>query len=139
MEIRRILRSAGVSLRVAPKTAMQETGWAMMIALHTAMRSGEILKLARSTADLRRKVYALEHHKTETVVGARRVPLTTRAVGLMRVLEAQAEREGRDRYFTISDVGRDALYRKLRDRCMVEGLRFHDLRRRRCSASGWMR
>jgi hypothetical protein len=43
------LRSAGVSLRVAPQTAMQETGWAMMIALHTAMRSGEILKLSRST------------------------------------------------------------------------------------------
>ncbi|MDR3005482.1 MAG: tyrosine-type recombinase/integrase [Acidovorax sp.] len=128
MEIRRILRSAGVSLRVPPKTAMQETGWALMISLHTAMRSGEILKLSRSTADLRRKVYELPHHKTEAAVGARRVPLTSRAVRLLRVLEAQAVQEGRDRYFTISDASRDALYRKLRDRTMVEGLRFHDLR-----------
>lgn len=128
MEVRRILRSAGVSLRVAPQTAMQETGWAMMIALHTAMRSGEILKLSRSTTDLKRKVYELAHHKTETTVGARRVPLTTRAVRLLKILEDQAHRDGRDTYFTISDASRDALYRKLRDRCMVEGLRFHDLR-----------
>ena len=128
MEIRRILRSAGVSLRIAPQTAMQETGWAMMVALHTAMRSGEILKMARSTADLKRKVYELPHHKTEAVVGARRVPLSSRAVRLLRILENQAAREGRDAYFTISDASRDALYRKLRDRCMIEGLRFHDLR-----------
>ena len=56
------------------------------------------------------------------------MPLTTRAARLLKILEDQAHREGRDTYFTISDASRDALYRKLRDRCMVEGLRFHDLR-----------
>lgn len=128
MEIRRILRSAGVSLRVPPRTLMQETAWAIMISLHTAMRSGEVLKLSRSTADLQRKVYELPHHKTEADVGARRVPLTTRAVKLLRILEANAIREGRDNYFTVSDSSRDTLYRTLRDRCMIQGLRFHDLR-----------
>ncbi len=128
MEIRLILRSAGVSLRTAPRTLMQETGWAMMIALHNAFRSGEILRMARSTVDLKRKVYELPHHKTEALVGARRVPLARRTVRLLKILEENAIREGRDNYFTISDDSRDAIYRKLRDRCMVEGLRFHDLR-----------
>jgi integrase len=56
------------------------------------------------------------------------VPLTRRAVRLLRVLDAAAEAAGRDAYWTISDASRDTLYRKLRDRVMVEGLRFHDLR-----------
>ncbi|HBK00773.1 MAG TPA: integrase, partial [Delftia acidovorans] len=47
---------------------------------------------------------------------------------LLRVLDAAAEAAGRDAYWTISDASRDTLYRKLRDRVMVQGLRFHDLR-----------
>ena len=127
-EIRRMLRSAGASPRVSPSTPQQQAAWAMLVALHTAMRSGEILRMSRSTVDLKRKVYELPKHKTEALIGARRVPLTSRAVRLLRVLEAQAQREGRDAYFTISDASRDVLYRKLRDRTMIEGLRFHDLR-----------
>lgn len=127
-EIRRMLRSAGASPRVAPSTPQQQAAWAMLVALHTALRSGEILRMSRSSVDLRRKVYELPKHKTEAIVGARRVPLTSRAVRLLGVLDAQAKREGRDSYFTISDASRDVLYRKLRDRSMIEGLRFHDLR-----------
>ncbi|QPS11446.1 tyrosine-type recombinase/integrase [Delftia acidovorans] len=127
-EIRLMLRSAMVSPRVAPVAPMQQAAWAMLVALHTGMRSGEILRMSRSNVDLRRKVYELPHHKTEAIVGARRVPLTSRAVRLLRVLDASAEAAGRDAYWTISDASRDTLYRKLRDRVMVEGLRFHDLR-----------
>lgn len=47
---------------------------------------------------------------------------------LLRELEAQAQFNGRDAYFTMSNASRDVLYRKLRDRTMIEGLRFHDLR-----------
>ncbi|QKV52615.1 tyrosine-type recombinase/integrase [Comamonas antarctica] len=127
-EIRLILRSAGTSPRVAPRTPQQEAAWAMLIALATSLRSGEILRMSTTTVDLKRKVYELRHHKTEAVVGARRVPLPGRAVRLLRVLEAQAVNEKRESYFTISDASRDTLYRKLRDRTMVKGLRFHDLR-----------
>lgn len=54
--------------------------------------------------------------------------LSSRAVRLLRVLEVQAQFDRRDAYFTISNASRDVLYRKLRDRTMIEGLRFHDLR-----------
>lgn len=128
-EIRLILRSAGTSARVAPKTPQQEAAWAMLIALATSLRSGEILRMSTTTVDLKRtKVYELPNHKTEARVGARRVPLPGRAVRLLRVLETQAATEKRERFFTISDASRDTLYRKLRDRTMVKGLRFHDLR-----------
>lgn len=119
---------AGASPRIAPTTAQQQAAWAMLVSLHTAMRSGEILRMSRSTVDLRHKGYELPKHKTEAKVCARRAPLSSRAVRLLRVLEAQAQLDGCDAYFTISNSSRDVLYRKLRDRTMIEGLRFHDLR-----------
>ncbi len=79
--------------------------------------------MSRSTVDLRHKGYELSKHKTEATVCARRAPLSSRAV----LLEAQAQFDGRG-HFTISNVSRDVLYRKLRDRTMIEGLHFHDLR-----------
>jgi integrase len=127
-EVRRMLRSAMVTPRTAPVAPMQQAAWTMLVSLHTALRSGEILRMSRANVDLKRKVYHLPHHKTEARVGERRVPLTGRAVRLLRVLDAAAEAAGRDAYWTISDASRDTLYRKLRDRVMVDGLRFHDLR-----------
>lgn len=127
-EVRLMLRSAMVSPRVEPIAPMQQAAWTMLVALHTGMRSGEILRMARSNVDLKRGVYHLPHHKTAAKVGERHVPLTRRAVRLLRVLDGAAEAARRDAYWTISDASRDTLYRKLRDRVMVEGLRFHDLR-----------
>lgn len=127
-EIRLMLRSAGVTRDTAPLAPTQETAWAMWVSLHTALRSGEILRMSRSTVDLKRKIYTLTEHKTAGVVGARKVPLTTRSLRLLRVLDQAAAAAGRDNYFTISDDSRDVLYRKLRDRVMIDGLHFHDLR-----------
>lgn len=127
-EIRIMLRSAGVDIRTPPSAPTQETAWAMWISLHTALRSGEILRMSRSTVDLQRKVYTLKEHKTAGHLGVRKVPLTTRSLRLLRVLEQAAAAAGRDNYFTVSDESRDVLYRKLRERVMIEGLNFHDLR-----------
>lgn len=118
---------AGASPRIAPTTAQQQAAWVLLVSLRTGMRSGEILRMSRSTVDLRRKVYESPKHKTEARGGVRRVPLSSRAVQL-RLLEPQAHLDGRDAYFTISNASRDVLYRKLRDRIMIEGLHFHDLR-----------
>lgn len=134
-EVRLMLRSAGYSRDVAPALPQLQAVWAYMVALHTAMRSGEILRMSRSTVDLKRRVYRLDQHKTDEAVGVRLVPFTPRAARLLRVLDAAAAAAGRDRYFTISDASRDVLYRKLRDRLMIEGLRFHDSR---ASALTWL-
>lgn len=128
MEARRIVRSGGYSRQVPPQSMQQQTVWAYMVALHTALRSGEILRMARSNVDLKMRVYHLPRHKTDRYVGQRIVPFTPRAARLLAALDAEAARAGRDAYFTVSDGSRDALFRKLRKRVMIEGLNFHDSR-----------
>ena len=127
-EIRLLLRSVGYRRSVPPAWPQQEAIWCYVVALHTAMRSGEILRMSRSTVDLKRRVYRLDQHKTDAAVGARLVPFTRRAARVLTVLDAAAEAAGRDAYFTITDASRDVLYRKIRDRLMIDGLRFHDAR-----------
>lgn len=127
-EVRLMLRSAGFDRAVAPRSAQQEAVWCYVVALHTALRSGEILRMSRSTVDLGRRVYRLERHKTDAAVGTRLVPFTRRAARVLQVLDDAARAAGRDAYFTVSDASRDALWRRIRDRMMVEGLRFHDSR-----------
>jgi len=107
---------------------MQQAAWASRVALHTALRSQEILDMGRDNVDLKRGVYYLRHHKTQDHVGDRIVPLPSRCIPVLTILEQAAAAAGRNEYFTVSDSSRDALYRKLRDRVMVKGLRFHDLR-----------
>ena len=102
--------------------------WAYMVSLHTALRSGEVLRMARSNVDLDRRVYRLDAHKTDAHVGVRHVPFTKRAAKLLRVLDDAAKKSGRDAYFTVSDGSRDTLWRKVRDRVMVSELHYHDSR-----------
>lgn len=127
-EMRRMLRVAGVSLRVGPESSTQQAAWAALVAMHTGLRSGEVLRMSCSTVNLDRRVFELQEHKTVAVVGVRRVPLTKRAARALRVLEAHAKARGRDAYFTVSDASRDVQYRKLCELAAVDGLRFHDLR-----------
>lgn len=127
-EVRRLVRSVGYTLMLPPASPQQEAIWCYMVALHTSLRSAEVLRMSRSTVDLQRRVYRLPRHKTDRTVGERLVPITPRAVKVLRVLDAAAEAAGRDAYFTISDKSRDVLWRKVRDRVMISGLRFHDSR-----------
>ena len=127
-EVRRMLRAGGVHLGLPPATAMQEALWAWVVALHTALRSAEVLRMARSNVDLQRRVYRLEQHKTARLVGARLVPLTPRAARVLQVLDAAAAAAGRDGYFTLSDASRDVLWRRVAQGAGVQGLHFHDAR-----------
>lgn len=106
----------------APETKSQEVALAFLVALRSAMRAGEILSLGRHNLDLARRVATVEH-KTQHMTGKpRAVPLTRQAVRLLRPV---ADRE---RCFTISSAVLDALFRKARDRLLIEGLHFHDSR-----------
>lgn len=127
-EVRLLVRSGGYITGVAPTSPQGEAVWAYLVALHTALRSAEVLRMSRSTVDLTRRVYRLDEHKTEGHVGTRFVPFTRRSARLLAVLDAAAEAAGRDAYFTVSDHSRDVLWRKVRDRVMIDGLRFHDSR-----------
>ena len=127
-EIRSVLRVLGYVTRKPPTDHAGEVAWAFLVALHTAMRAGEILSLSRSTVDLRSRVVTLKKHKTERIVGVREVPITKAAGRALAVLDREAERAGRDAYFTVSDGSRDAIFRRYLGRVGVEGLHFHDAR-----------
>lgn len=127
-EVRLIVRSLGYRTGVAPVTAQEITAWSYMVAHHTALRAGEVRALARSNVDLDRRVFTLAEHKTLEKAGVRQVPLTRKAARLLRVLNAAAEKAGRDEYLPLSASALDAHFRRARDRLLLKDLHFHDSR-----------
>ena len=128
IEIKRILRRLGFRTGCAPYGAMEEVGWAYLIAHRTAMRAGEILSLSTSTVDLTRRVVTLVEHKTMEREGQRLVPISRQAGRLLAVLDTAARADGRKNYFTISGQSLDVLFRRARDQLLISNLRFHDSR-----------
>jgi integrase len=111
-----------------PQTPQQEVAWAYLVAQHTARRAGEVRGLKRSTVDLGTRVATLHEHKTIEREGVRFVPFTKKAERVLRVLDAHAKEQGRDAYFLISAQSLDVLFRKVRDRLLINDLHFHDSR-----------
>ncbi|MFJ9531224.1 tyrosine-type recombinase/integrase [Herbaspirillum sp. NPDC101396] len=100
----------------------QRVAVAFLFAIETAMRSGEILGLTSLTVDLTSRVAHLPLTKNGS---ARNVPLSTRAVELLKVLPPV---DAGMPLFALKADSRDALFRKARDRAMVQGVTFHDSR-----------
>ena len=90
-----------------------------LFAIETAMRAGEITGLTWESVDLNKRVAFLPRTKNGT---SRHVPLSSEAVRLLQALPHA------DPIFNLDDASRDALWRKLRDRAGIVGLRFHDSR-----------
>lgn len=127
-EIKRIVRNLGYRTGEIPHTVQQQVAYAYLVAHHTALRAGEILSLGRATVDLQRRVLRLEQHKTVERAGVRLVPFTRKAARLLRLLDGWAQDECREKYFTLSAASLDVLFRKIRDRLLIDGLTFHDAR-----------
>lgn len=117
-EVDRLTLGFGLGEGDAAETATQRTGLAFLFALETAMRSGEIVGL--QWADVRTKSVTLPKTKNGD---AREVPLSARARAIIAALPRE---EGP--VFGLDDQLRDALFRKVRDRCEIPNLHFHDSR-----------
>lgn len=120
-EIEAILQAAGYDDAVPVASPMDEVMVAFLLAIETAMRSGEILAITRQAYDRERRIVHIPRSKNGA---ARDVPLSSRAVQLLDKLPGSG-----DRLFSISDESRDVLFRKVRKRSGVEDLHFHDTRR----------
>ena len=121
-EVKLICRALGYRSGHAPVTKSQDVALAFLVGLRTAMRAGEILSLGARTLNLTRRV-ATVHHKMEYLTGRpREVPLSRHAVRLLRPV---AERE---QCFAVSSGTLDAIFRKARDKLLIEDLHFHDSR-----------
>lgn len=94
---------------------------AMLLALETAMRAGELLGLAWDRVNLDGRYVSLELTKN----GDRRdVPLSSEAVRLLELLKGIDATT----VFTVTSASLDALFRKARMRCEIKNLHFHDTR-----------
>ena len=109
-------------------------GWIVRVALHTAMRRGEILSLTREQVDLKRRIV----HLTKTKNGSERtVPLNHSATDVLKralnfeirpidttlVFFGEPGRDGQRRPYCFHP----AWFRAVRT-AGITGLRFHDLR-----------
>jgi integrase len=104
------------------QTKQQQVALAFLLALRTAMRSGELLALGDDTVDLDKRVATIRHKMQYLTGRPREVPLTKHAVRLLRPMM------GRGKVFTVSDTSRDALFRKACKALLIDDLHFHDAR-----------
>lgn len=125
-EVNRIVQALGWIDGTTPKDRRQETAVALLLALETAMRSGELLSLEWADVDLERRVARLQLTKNGD---ARDVPLSRRAVELLKCMQGRDE----TRVFTLTPQLRDTYYRQARDMAGVEGVTFHDARATACT------
>jgi integrase len=121
-EISLILHALGY--HEPPSTVSARVGTALLFALETAMRAGEICSLEWDQVDTRRRIA----HLLKTKNGDQReVPLSPEACRLIETLRPET---GASRLVFGGLTGNsiDALFRKARGRAGVEGVRFHDSR-----------
>lgn len=128
-EVRAVCRALGYLARRPPITMQQETAWAWLVALRTAMRAGEIRSLTADAVDLETRVVTLGKHKTFRYTGRPRfVPITRHGARLLSVLAAGAEAAGRAELFTVSSASMGSLFYKAARRVGITDMRFHDSR-----------
>jgi len=121
-EIEAITLALGYQEGMPVRLSSQRVAVCFLFAIETAMRSGEILGLTSRTVDLVRRVAHLPLTKNG---GARDVPLSTRAVELLKMLPAVDEGKP---LFALPSASRDALFRKAKEKAGITDLTFHDTR-----------
>lgn len=107
-----------------PKTVTARVGYAMLFAIETGMRSGEIVRL--EWKNVKGSVANIKDGKTASA--KRQVPLTPEALRILSLLPKEA-----DTCFNITDDQRDALFGKAKRKAGITGLHFHDTRANACT------
>ena len=120
-EIDRLLFALGCSRDAAPETASARIGAAMLFAIETAMRAGEISGLTWGSVKLDKRYCRIEGGKTSAA--RRDVPLSAEAIRILGQMPKDA-----DTVFNVSTAQIDALFRKAKAKALVEDLHFHDFR-----------
>ena len=106
------------------KTAKARTVAAMLFAVETAMRAGEICSLSWDNVNFEKRTAFLPMTKNGT---SRTVPLTKNAIAILERLKVEIGDAGL--CFDIKSSVLDATFRKLKKLAEREYLHFHDTRR----------
>lgn len=93
---------------------------AILFAIETALRRGELLDLEWSAIDLRMRTAHIPHTKTGY---ARTIPLTDAAISVLENVPRRSEK-----VFGMTAMALKLAWNRARDRASLSDLRFHDLR-----------
>lgn len=119
-EITRLLLVLGYEYDLKPITISARIGAALLFAIETAMRAGEICSLTWDKIDMDRCTALL----IETKNGSKRqVPLSGEAIRILNQVKGDT-----DSVFDLTSVQIDVNFRKAKSRAMIYGVTFHDTR-----------
>jgi integrase len=119
-EIDRLLFALGYDYAEKPETITARVGAAMLFAIETAMRAGEIVSLAWINVDLDKRVARLPITKNGL---PRDVPLSAESVRVIEQVRSDSEL-----VFDLKTSQIDSLFRKAKKRAIIDDLHFHDTR-----------
>ena len=105
-----------------PELVTQRVALALLFAIETAMRAGEICGLTWNDMYLTKRIAHLPITKNGS---SRDVPLSKRAIEIIEKLKGIDEKS----VFNVDAKTLDVLFRRARDKCEIEDLHFHDTRR----------
>jgi integrase len=134
-EVARMEQCAGYSKGIRLTTASLRMFAAYLFSIETALRAGEVCALERNEVFIDKgylKVTGIKPGARKNNAAVRDVPLTPRAV---EILEQVMGSHSEPSVFDVSKGSLDALFRKVRDRAMVDDLTYHDSRH---AAITWM-
>lgn len=123
-EIDRLAVALGYRHDIEPRSVGARVGVAMLFAVETAMRAGEIAVLNWMDVHIAKRYLRVAGHEGggKTDAAIRDVPLSPEAVRLLR------QAGGESSVFQLTTAQIDANFRKAKKLAGVEGLTFHDLR-----------
>jgi integrase len=125
-EIERLIQASGYGTGGPLLTSSSRVGAAILLAIETALRAGELCALRWADIDVETRVLQVR----ATAPGARKtgqaraVPLSSAALAVLdrlRGIDAVSVLE-------LKPASLDALFRRIRDKAMVTGAHFHDTR-----------
>lgn len=119
-EIDRLLLALGYDYQIKPGTITARVGAALLFAIETAMRAGEIASLTWDNVDLESRVAKLPMTKNGF---PRSVPLSAEAVRILNQV-----RDDTESVFNLRTAQIDSLFRKAKARALIDDLHFHDSR-----------
>lgn len=119
-EIQMLLHVLGYAYDSSLTTASERVGAAMLFAIETAMRAGEIVGLTWNDIE-----GTVARTQGKTPAARRRVPLSPEA---LRILAQLPKAEDDPRCFQLKSASIDALFRAAKKKAGIDGLHFHDTR-----------
>lgn len=120
-EITRLLMALGYDYNEKPEKTGGRVGAAMLFAIETAMRAGELLSLTWDNVDIEARVAHLPITKNGF---SRDVPLSQEAIRIIN----QVRVDGTESVFNLSTDQLDQLFQIAKRRTQITDLHFHDTR-----------